>query len=99
MAQQRGRTGRSRLLRGAQIAAAVVIVGIGAYAVGTAVAGPLFFYPCSLDGLAAHGPAQASILYYANGGELGTLGATSNRLPVGLNRISPLMRKAIVDTE
>jgi penicillin-binding protein 1A len=90
---------RSRWRRGAQYTAAAVIIFLGAYAIGDAVAGPVFFYPCSLNGLEAHGAAQASVLYYANGTELGTLGATSNRLPVGLNRISPLMRKAIVDTE
>ena len=90
---------RSRWRRGAQYTAAAVIIFLGAYAIGDAVAGPVFFYPCSLNGLEAHGAAQASVLYYSNGTELGTLGATSNRLPVGLNRISPLMRKAIVDTE
>ncbi len=90
---------RSRWRRYAQYTAAAVIILIGAYAIGDAVAGPVFFYPCSLNGLEAHGPAQASILYYSNGTELGTLGATSNRLPVGLNKISPLMRKAIIDTE
>jgi penicillin-binding protein 1A len=90
---------RSRWRRGAQYTAAAVIVLVGAYAIGAAVAGPVFFYPCSLNGLEAHGPAQASVLYYANGTELGMLGATSSRIPVGFNRISPLMRKAIVDTE
>ena len=99
MARQRGRTGRSRWLRGAQYAAAAVIVFVGAYAIGSAVAGPLFWYPCSLNGLAAHGPAQASVLYYSNGTQLGTLGATNNRIPVGFNKISPVMRKAMVDTE
>src|SRR5580765_4513730 len=89
----------SRWRRYAQYTAAAVIVFVGAYAVGSAVAGPLFFYPCSLDGLDAHGPSQGSILYYANGAQLGTLGATSSRLPVGLNKISPVMRKAIIDTE
>jgi len=85
--------------RVAQIAAATAIVVVSAYAIGSAVAGPLFFYPCSLDGLEAHGPSQGSILYYSNGRQLGTLGATSSRMPVGLNHISPVMRKAIIDTE
>jgi penicillin-binding protein 1A len=89
----------SRWLRFAQYTAAAVIVFMGAYAVGAAVAGPLFFYPCSLDGLDAHGPSQSSILYYSNGTQLGTLGATSSRMPVGFNHISPAMRKAIIDTE
>src|SRR3954468_19717649 len=89
----------SRWRRGAQYAAAAVIVFLGAYAIGSAVAGPLFWYPCSLDGLAAHGPAQASVLYYSNGTQLGTLGATSNRMPVALQHISPVMQKAIIDTE
>src|SRR5437868_5977322 len=90
---------RSRWRRVAQYTAAVVIVIVGAYAIGSAVAGPLFFYPCSLDGLDAHGVARASVLYYSNGTQLGTLGATSNRMPVGLNKISPMMQKAIIDTE
>ncbi|HEY2353924.1 MAG TPA: transglycosylase domain-containing protein [Gaiellaceae bacterium] len=90
---------KSRWRRYAQYTAAVVIVLIGAYAIGDAVAGPVFFYPCSLNGLEAHGASQGSVLYYSNGRQLGTLGATSNRLPVGLNHISPLMQKAIVDTE
>ena len=82
-----------------QIAAATVIVVVGAYAIGAAVAGPLFWYPCSLDGLAAHGPSQASVLYYSNGTQLGTLGAISSRMPVSLKQISPAMRRAIIDTE
>jgi penicillin-binding protein 1A len=90
---------RSRWRRYAQYTAAAVIVFIGAYAIGTAVAGPLFFYSCSLDGLDAHGPTQASILYYRNGTQLGTLGATSSRMPVSLHKISPVMRKALIDTE
>lgn len=76
-----------------------MIVLIGAFAVGSAVAGPFFWYPCSLNGLDAHGPAQASVIYYSNGAQLGTLGAATNRTPVGLNGISPAMRKAIIDTE
>ena len=47
---------------GLQIAAACVVVLIGAFAVGSAVAGPFFWYSCSLDGLEAHGAARASIL-------------------------------------
>ncbi len=99
MAVRKGRTGRSRWLRGAQYAAALAIVVGGAFAVGAAVAGPFFWYPCSLDGLTAHGPGQASVLYYSDGTQLGTLGANSNRMPVALSQISPMMRKAIVDTE
>jgi penicillin-binding protein 1A len=90
---------RSRWRRGAQYTAAAVIIFLGAYAIGSAVAGPLFFYSCSLNGLDAHGPSQGSILYYANGAKLGTLGAASSRMPVGFSRISPVMRKAIIDTE
>src|SRR5579871_1784087 len=90
---------KSRWRRGAQYTAAAVIIFLGAYAVGAAVAGPLFFYPCSLSGLEMHGPAQGSVLYYANGQQLGTLGATSSRIPVSFNYISPVMRKAIIDTE
>jgi penicillin-binding protein 1A len=85
--------------RGLQIAAACVVVLIGAFAVGTAVAGPFFWYSCSLDGLEAHGAARASILVSSDGTRLGLLGATGVRQPVSLRRISPVMRKAIVDTE
>jgi penicillin-binding protein 1A len=85
--------------RGLQIAAACVVVLIGAFAVGTAVAGPFFWYSCSLNGLEAHGPSQASILVSSDGTRLGLLGATGVRQPVSLQRISPVMRKAIVDTE
>ena len=88
-----------RLKRGLQIAAACVVVLVGAFAVGTAVAGPFFWYSCSLDGLEAHGPSQASILVSRDGTRLGLLGATGVRQPVALQRISPVMRKAIVDTE
>ena len=86
-------------MRGLQIAAACVVVLIGAFAVGAAVAGPFFWYPCSLDGLEAHGPAHASILVSSDGTRLGLLGASGVRQPVVLRRISPAMRKAIVDTE
>jgi penicillin-binding protein 1A len=82
-----------------QIAAASIVVLIGAFAVGSAVAGPFFWYPCSLNGLEAHGPAHASVLLSSDGTRLGMLGASGDRLPVSLQRISPLMRKAIVDTE
>jgi penicillin-binding protein 1A len=85
--------------RGLQIAAACVVVLIGAFAVGTAVAGPFFWYSCSLNGLEAHGPSQASILVSSDGTRLGLLGATGVRQPVSLQRISSVMRKAIVDTE
>ena len=89
----------SRWKRGLQIAAACVVVLVGAFAVGTAVAGPFFWYSCSLNGLEAHGPSQASVLLARDGTRLGLLGATGNRLPVTLQHISPVMRKAIVDTE
>ncbi len=82
-----------------QIAAAGIVVLIGAFAVGSAVAGPLFWYSCSLDGLEAHGPAQASVLLSRDGTRLGMLGVTGNRQPVSLQGVSPLMRKAIIDTE
>ena len=85
--------------RGLQIAAACLVVLIGAFAVGSAVAGPFFWYSCSLDGLEAHGPSQASILLDRNGAHLGLLGASGNRQPVALRRISPVMRKAIVAVE
>ena len=89
----------SRWKRGLQIAAACIVVLVGAFAVGTAVAGPFFWYSCSLDGLEPHGPSQASVLLARDGTRLGLLGATGNRLPVSLRQISPVMRKAIVDTE
>jgi penicillin-binding protein 1A len=85
--------------RGLQIAAACIVVLIGAFAVGSAVAGPFFWYSCSLDGLDAHGPARASIILASDGTHLGLLGATGNRQPVSIQRINPVMRKAIVDTE
>ena len=85
--------------RGLQIAAACIVVFIGAYAIGTAVAGPFFWYSCSLDGLEAHGAARASIVLASDGTHLGLLGATGNRQPVSIRRINPVMRKAIIDTE
>jgi penicillin-binding protein 1A len=85
--------------RGLQIAAACIVVLIGAFAVGSAVAGPFFWYSCSLDGLDAHGPARASIILASDGTHLGLLGASGNRQPVSIRRINPVMRKAIVDTE
>jgi penicillin-binding protein 1A len=87
------------LKRGLQIAAACVVVLIGAFAVGSAVAGPFFWYSCSLDGLEAHGAARASIILASDGTHLGLLGASGNRQPVSIRRISPVLRKAIVDTE
>jgi membrane peptidoglycan carboxypeptidase len=99
MGDGNARNGGRRWMRGLQIAAACVVVFIGAFAVGTAVGGPFFWYSCSLDGLAAHGPSQASILLSSDGAHLGLLGASGNRQPVSLERISPVMRKAIVDTE
>jgi penicillin-binding protein 1A len=85
--------------RGLQIAAACVVVLIGAFAVGSAVAGPFFWYSCSLDGLEVHGPAHASVLFSRDGKRLGLLGASGARVPVALPKVSPLMRKAIIDTE
>jgi penicillin-binding protein 1A len=85
--------------RALQIAAACIVVFVGAFAVGSAVAGPFFWYPCSLDGLEAHGPSQASIIVSSDGTRIGLLGATGVRQPVELHRISPVMRKAIVATE
>jgi penicillin-binding protein 1A len=93
------RTGRSRWKRGLQIAAACVVVLLGAFAVGSAVAGPFFWYPCSLHGLDVHGPAHASVIYARDGTRLGMLGASGARLPVSLPKISPVMRQAIIDTE
>src|SRR3954451_22990885 len=86
-------------MRGLQIAAACVVVLIGALAVGAAVAGPFFWYSCSLNGLEAHGAARASILVSRDGARLGPLRASGVRQPVALRRVSPAMRKAIVDTE
>src|SRR5581483_2045355 len=82
-----------------QVAAAVVIVAVGCYAVGTAVAGPFFWYPCSLNGLEAHGPAHASVLLARDGTRLGTIGSSGDRLPVTFDHIAPVMRRAIIDTE
>jgi len=76
-----------------------VVVLIGAFAVGAAVAGPFFWYPCSLNGLEAHGPAHASVLLARDGTRLGMLGASGNREPVSFPRINPVMRQAIIDTE
>lgn len=88
-----------RLKRGLQIAAACVVVLVGAFAVGSAVAGPFFWYSCSLDGLQAHGPSQASVILASDGTRLGLLGANGIRQPVPLAHISPVMRKAIVAVE
>lgn len=94
-----GNARKRGLKRGLQIAAACVVVLIGAFAVGSAVAGPFFWYSCSLDGLEVHGPAQASVLLDRDGTRLGMLGASGARLPVPLQRVSPAMRGAIIDTE
>ena len=88
-----------RLKRGLQIAAACIVVLVGAFAVGSAVAGPFFWYSCSLDGLEAHGAARASILVSSDGTRIGLLGASGTRQPVALHRISPVMRKAIIAVE
>src|SRR5581483_6835565 len=93
------RIGGLRWKRGLQIAAACVVVLVGAFAVGTAVAGPFFWYSCSLNGLEAHGASQASILVSSDGTRLGLLGKSGVRQPVSLQRVSPVMRKAIIDTE
>lgn len=93
------RTVRSHWKRILQVAAALVVIAIGSYAIGAAVAGPFFWYSCSLNGLEAHGQTQASVLFYSDGSRLGSLGASSNRLPVSFRKISPVMRTAIVDTE
>ena len=85
--------------RGLQVLAACIVVVIGAFAVGTAVAGPFFWYSCRLDGLEAHGASQASILVSSDGTRLGLLGASGVRQPVSLQRVSPVMRKAMIDTE
>jgi penicillin-binding protein 1A len=95
-----GANGRTHgIKRGLQIAAACIVVFVGAYAVGTAVAGPFFWYSCSLDGLQVHGPTHASVLLANDGTRLGMLGASGSRLPVSLQKIDPVLRKAIVDTE
>jgi penicillin-binding protein 1A len=99
MGEASGRTRGSRIKRGLQIAAACIVVFVGAYAVGTAVGGPLFWYSCSLNGLEAHGPARASVILASDGTRLGMLGATGTRLPVPLTKVSPVLRKAIIDTE
>ena len=88
-----------RWKRGLQIAAACAVVLVGALAVGAAVAGPLFWYPCSLNGLEVHGPAHASVLLSRDGTRLGLLGSSGARIPVSLEKVSPVLRKAIVDTE
>jgi len=99
MGDESGRKDGPRWQRWLQIAAACVVVLVGAFAVGAAVAGPFFWYPCSLNGLEAHGPAHASVLLARDGTRLGMLGASGNRVPVSFPRISPIMRQAIIDTE
>ncbi len=99
MGDGNARNGRRHWQLWLQIAAACIVVLIGAFAVGAAVAGPFFWYSCSLDGLEAHGPSQASVLLASDGTRLGMLGASGARLPVSLRKVSPVMRKAIVDTE
>ena len=94
-----GTAGKGRLKLGLQIAAACIVVLSGAFAVGAAVAGPFFWYSCSLDGLEAKGAARASILVSRDGTRLGLLGASGVRQPIALRRVSPVMRKAIIDTE
>src|SRR6478672_698565 len=97
MGDGNARTGRLKL--GLQIAAACLVVLIGAFAVGSAVAGPFFWYSCSLDGLEAQGASQASILVSRDGTRLGLFGTSGARQPVALRRIRSVMRQAIIDTE
>lgn len=94
-----GNAGTGHVKLALQIAAACVVVVIGAFAVGSAVAGPFFWYSCSLDGLEAKGAARASILVSRDGTRLGLLGASGVRQPVALRRVSPVMQKAIIDVE
>jgi penicillin-binding protein 1A len=99
MGDEARRTGGFNWQRGLQIAVACVVVLVGAFAVGSAVAGPFFWYSCSLDGLEAHGPTQASVLLARDGTRIGLLGRAGARFPVSFQRIDPTMRRAIVDTE
>src|SRR3954465_5119503 len=99
MGDGNARRGGWHWMRGLQIAAACVVVLIGALAVGAAVAGPFFWYSCSLKGLEAKGAARASILVSRDGTRLGLLGASGIRQPVALRRGSPVMEKAIIDVE
>jgi penicillin-binding protein 1A len=99
MGDGNARKSGSRWKRGLQIAAACGVVLVGAFAVGAAVAGPFFWYPCSLNGLEAQGAAHASVLLSRDGTRLGMLGASGERLPVSFPKISPVMRQAIIDTE
>jgi penicillin-binding protein 1A len=99
MADGQRRIRGSRWKRGLQIVAAGAVVLVGAFAVGSAVAGPFFWYPCSLNGLEAHGPAHASVLLARDGTRLGMLGASGVRLPVSFQKVTPVMRQAIIDTE
>ncbi|HZE06704.1 MAG TPA: transglycosylase domain-containing protein, partial [Solirubrobacteraceae bacterium] len=90
---------RRRWRRRLAVSALVLLVLAGGAAAAVAIAGPFFWYPCSLDGLQAHGQGRASILYAADGSRLGVLGAGRDRLPVSYRQISPLMRAAIVAAE
>src|SRR3954452_17983607 len=94
-----GNAGTGHVKLALQIAAACVVVLIGAFAVGSAVAGPFFWYSCSLDGLEPHGPTQASVLLARDGTRIGLLGRSAARFPVPLEKIDPVERRAIVDTE
>jgi penicillin-binding protein 1A len=99
MAETADENGGLHWKRWLQIAAAGIVVLVGAMAVGSAVAGPFFWYPCNLDGLESHGPAHASVLLARDGSRIGMLGASGARLPVSLPKVSPTMQHAIVDTE
>ncbi|HET7573326.1 MAG TPA: biosynthetic peptidoglycan transglycosylase, partial [Gaiellaceae bacterium] len=87
--------GRRRLA----VAAACVAVVVLAFVVGTAVAGPFFWYPCSLGDAAANAQGQESVLLAHDGTRIGALGASRTRIPVSFDQISPEMRKAIVAAE
>src|SRR6476620_8756096 len=81
-----------------QIAAASLVVLVGAIAVGSAVAGPFFWYPCSLDGLEVDGPSQASVLLARDGSRIVMLGASVSRVPVSLPKVSPVIFKDTATT-
>ena len=95
----RRRARGSRWKRRLKVAAALVVTVVMAYVVGTAIAGPFFWYPCSLNDLEARGEGHASILYASDGTRLGVLGASRDRIPVAFAQISPVMRQAIVAIE
>jgi penicillin-binding protein 1A len=87
--------GRRRLA----ILAACVAVLVLAFVVGTATAGPFFWYPCSLGNTQANAQGQESVLLASDGTRIGALGASRTRIPVSFDQISPEMRKAMVAAE